>query len=181
MVRLTCKYTAVHPGFEIIYLLGRFGVQLRRGTAILTEMPRYLRLGDWCNQGLPFYSGSVGYICRKSLSVQPGQRAVLHVPGFSGVAAKVLVDGQDAGYAAWPPWKVDITKMLDGKNRGHELRIEILGHRRNSHGPLHYKNKHPIWTGPGEFISKNTLWKDDCQLVSCGLKKPPEILTLAQY
>ncbi|MDD2707266.1 MAG: glycosyl hydrolase [Verrucomicrobiae bacterium] len=176
-IKLACKYTARHPGFEMIYLLGAFGVRLRGGKGCLTDMPRFLRLGDWCRQGLPFYSGSVGYSCRIRSAVQPGQRIVLNVPEFSGMAVKVWVDGSEAGYAAWPPWQVDITQMLDNENRQHELRIEVLGHRRNSHGPLHHINKHPIWTGPAEFISKNNLWSEDYQLVSCGLHKPPELLT----
>ena len=105
---------------------------------------------------------------------------MLNVPEFSGVAVKVWVDGKEAGYAAWPPYQVDITHMLakKGNSRQHELRIEVLGHRRNSHGPLHHANKHPVWTGSAQFISEGNLWNDDYQLVPCGLQKPPELLTL---
>lgn len=177
-INLVCKYISRHPGFEIIYLLGAFGVRLQKRTGCLTEIPRFLQLGDWCRQGLPFYSGSVGYTCRIHSAVQPGQRVVLNVPEYLGTAVKVLVDGKEAGYAAWPPYQVDITRMLDNKNRHHELCIEVLGHRRNSHGPLHHTNKHPIWTGPGQFVSEGSLWSDDYQLVPCGLQKPPELLTL---
>ena len=35
-----------------------------------------------------------------------------------GAAATVWVDGQEAGYAAWPPCQVDITRLLKpGKGR----------------------------------------------------------------
>jgi len=176
-ISLVCEYTSQHPGFEIIYLLGAFGVRLQKRMGCLTEIPRFLQMGDWCGQGLPFYSGSVGYTCRIRSVVQSGQRVVLNVPEFSGVAVKVWVDGKVAGYAAWPPYQVDITRMLDNKNRQHELHIEVLGHRRNSHGPLHHANKHPIWTGSAEFVSKGSLWSDDYQFVPCGLQKPPELLT----
>ncbi|MDO9541788.1 MAG: glycosyl hydrolase [Kiritimatiellia bacterium] len=177
-ISLVCKYTSQHPGFEIIYLLGTFGVRLQKRMGCLTEMPQFLQLGDWYRQGLPFYSGSAGYTCRIRSSVQSGQRVVLNVPEYSGVAVKVWVDGKEAGYAAWPPYQVDITRMLDNKNRQHELRIEVLGHRRNSHGPLHYTDKHQLGTGPTEFVSKGSLWSDNYQLVPCGLQKPPELLTL---
>jgi len=176
-INLICKYTSQHPGFEIIYLLGAFGIRLQNRTGCLTETPRFLKLGDWCRQGLPFYSGSVGYMCRIRTAVQSGQRVVLNVPEYFGTAIKVWVDGKEAGYAAWPPYQVDITQLIDNKNRQHELRIEVLGHRRNSHGPLHHANKHPIWTGPAEFVSEDRLWNDDYQLVPCGLQKPPELLT----
>ena len=79
-IGLVGEYTAKHPGFEIIYLLGAFGVRLKNRIGCLTEMPRFLQLGDWCRQGLPFYSGSVDYTCSIRSAVQPGQRVVLNVP-----------------------------------------------------------------------------------------------------
>jgi len=57
-----------------------------------------------------------------------------------------------------------------------KLGIEILGHRRNSHGPLHNVQKWPNWTGPAEFITTGKKWRDDYQLVPCGLMKPPELV-----
>jgi len=178
-ITLRCEYDAHHPGFEIIYILGAFGVRLRNKTGYLTDIPRFLKPGDWGRQGLPFYSGSVGYMCRVNSTARAGQRVVVKVPGYLGAAVKVWVDGRVAGYAAWPPYQVDITPMLKTVKSQHELRIEVLGHRRNSHGPLHHKNKHPRWTGPGEFVSKGRDWSDDYVLVPCGLQKPPELLTLA--
>jgi len=177
-IGLKCKYTPQHPGLEIIYLLGAFGVSLRKGKGCLTEMPRFLHLGDWCRQGLPFYAGSVSYTCQMRCAVQHGRRIVLRVPEYAGVAVKVWVDGREAGYAAWPPYEVDITPWLGAENRRHELRMEVLGHRRNSHGPLHHADKHPVWTGPAEFITKDNLWRDDYQLVPCGLQRPPELVIL---
>jgi hypothetical protein len=29
--------------------------------------------------------------------------------------------------------------------------VEVLGHRRNSHGPMHLGEKWPRWTGPGQY------------------------------
>ncbi len=177
-IKLAGEYTAKHPGFEIIYLLGAFGVRLKNKVGCLTQMPRTLKIGDWCRQGLPFYSGSVGYTCWINPAFKAGERVVLNVPDYLGAAVKVWVDGKDAGYAPWPPYQADITAMLDNKKDRHELRIEVLGHRRNSHGPLHYAQKHPTWTGPGQYISEGDMWRDDYQLVPCGLQKPPELLTM---
>lgn len=178
-IALMGDYREDHPGLEIIYLLGAFGTQVKGTDVTIVAKPSKLRLGNWVPQGLAFYSGSVSYVRRIRSAVQAGQRVVLHVPEYSGVAVKVWVDGREAGYAAWPPYQVDITPLLDNKNRQHELRIEVLGHRRNSHGPLHHANKHPVWTGPGEFVSKGKLWREDYQLVPCGLQKPPALLTFA--
>ena len=39
-----------------------------------------------------------------------------------------------------------------------ELAIEVIGHRRNSHGPFHLTEKWPWWTGPGEFTRGGDSW-----------------------
>ena len=180
VISLRCKYDAHHPGFEIIYILGEFGVRILNQTGHLTAMPMSLKLGNWCPQGLPFYPGSVGYVCNICVTRRAGQQVAVNVPGYLGAAVKVWVDGQEAGYAAWPPSQVDITRLLKSGKGRYELRIEVLGHRRNSHGPLHHAKKHPAWTGPYEFVSSGKLWTDKYQLVPCGLTKPPEILTLVR-
>ena len=53
------------------------------------------------------------------------------------------------------------------------LQIEVLGHRRNSHGPLHHPEKWPVWTGPGEFVVNPAHEFKGYQLVPCGLFRPP--------
>jgi len=84
----------------------------------------------------------------------------------------------------WPPYEIDITDYLNGQSA--MLGIEIFGHRRNSHGPLHLKSKYPRWTGPNEFYSKDTSlkggynidsgWIDGYNLVACGLIKEPALI-----
>ena len=56
------------------------------------------------------------------------------------------------------------------------LAIEVIGHRRNSHGPLHLAEKWPPWTGPAEFVAGPDRWFDGYQLVPCGLMAPPELV-----
>lgn len=76
------------------------------------------------------------------------------------------------------PNEVDITKFINSTSL--EFEIEVAGHRRNSHGPLHYHPKYPFWTGPEEFESTGSAWNDNYQLVECGLMKNP-YLELRQY
>jgi hypothetical protein len=118
-------------------------------------------------------------MCNISVAGRAGRRVVVNVSDYLGAAVKVWVDGKEAGYAAWPPYQVDITHLLKSGKGSYGLRIEVLGHRRNSHGPLHHTNKHPVWTGPYEFVSEGRLWTDGYQLVPCGLLKPPELMTLS--
>jgi hypothetical protein len=88
------------------------------------------------------------------------------------VAVRVLVDGEQAGVIAWEPNEVEITRLL--KDKPSELAIEVLGHRRNSHGPLHNSEKWPHWTGPWEYKDPNR-WFEGYQLVPCGLMRAPRI------
>jgi hypothetical protein len=104
--------------------------------------------------------------------LKPGERLIVQVPEYRGVAVRVLVDGKEAGIAAWAPQEVDLTPVLAGNDPA-ELQLEVVGHRRNSHGPFHIKEKWPQWTGPGEYQPGPDRWFDGYQLVPCGLFQPP--------
>lgn len=173
-VHLRCRYDAKHPGLEILYLLGNFGVTVRGAHVAMTALPETLKPGDWTKQGLAFYSGSVAYRRTFQSKRRKHERLIVHVPEYRGVGVRVFVNGQSAGVIGWEPNEVDITEFVQpGKN---ELAIEILGHRRNSHGPLHIASR-PIWTGPEEFLTTGKDWKDEYQLVSCGMTAAPQLIT----
>jgi hypothetical protein len=170
---LECDYVETHPGLEIVYLLGHFGTAVRDTAVALTAAPAALKIGDWCEQGLAFYSGSVAY--RRTLDVKPAadEKVFVRVPEYRGVAVRVLVNGQTAGIVGWEPNEVAITSLLTGTPV--ELAIEIIGHRRNSHGPFHTTEKWPWWTGPGEFSRWGDTWLEGYQLVPCGLMAAPVV------
>ncbi len=172
---LTTIYDENHPGFEIVYLLGNFGVILVDNKPKLVEKPETLKTGDWTQQGLPFYSGNITYNFKLKPNLKENQKLFINIPDFAGTGVRILVDGKDACIIAWKPYELDITEYVKGKEEC-LIGIEILGHRRNSHGPLHFYQKWPIWTGPGSFISENEQFLDDYQIVPCGLMKNPEII-----
>ncbi|MCS7181093.1 MAG: hypothetical protein NZ891_07080, partial [bacterium] len=175
-ILLETIYTEEHPGFEIIYLLGNFGVKIDDQKLIIKEYPEKLKIGDWTEQGFPFYSGNLGYIYRlEKIELRENEKVFIKMPDFRGVAVRILIDGNEVGIIGWPPYEIDITDFVKEKENS-ELIIEILGHRRNSHGPLHYFEKWPVWTGPYQFISEGNQWTDKYQLVPCGLMKDPEII-----
>ncbi|MEI7435960.1 MAG: glycosyl hydrolase [bacterium] len=172
-LQLEIVYPETHSGLEIVYLLGNFGARVD-GTAIaMTSLPGALAIGDWCEQGLPFYAGHVAY-CR---TIQPvlaeGERAFVCVPEYRGMGVRVLVDGRPAGVIGWQPNEIEITALLGDKPV--ELAVEVIGHRRNSHGPFHINTKWPSWTGPYQFKCALDTWIDGYQLVPCGLMSPPAI------
>ncbi|MCM8803068.1 MAG: hypothetical protein NC827_07155, partial [Candidatus Omnitrophica bacterium] len=175
-ILLETNYNENHPGLEIIYLLGNFGVKIEEKNLIITSLPESLKIGDWTVQNLPFYSGNLGYLFQlEKIEFKENQRVFLKIPEFRGVGVRVLIDGEGVGLIAWPPYEIDITDFIMDKEKLN-LIIEILGHRRNSHGPLHYYEKWPVWTGPGQFVSEGKEWTDEYQIVPVGLMKNPEIV-----
>jgi len=174
-VVMTCDYSELHSGLEIAYLLGNFGTMVRGTEVRLTPPPTALRMGDWVKQGLAFYSGSVSYNATiKPPALRKGERLFVQVPEYRGVAVRVLANGKSAGVIAWEPNEVDITDFVTAQPV--ELRIEVIGHRRNSHGPLHHAEKWPSWTGPNEYKANGDKWREDYSLVPCGLLKPPQLV-----
>ena len=172
VIHMRCAYDENHSGLEYIYLLGAFGVRIdSNGAAAITEQPRGLTIGDWTKQGLPFYSGSATCLRSEKISFRKGERIFVSLPEYRGVAARVLVDGRDAGIIAWEPNEVEITELIES-DKPFDLGIEVLGHRRNSHGPFHLKEKWPIWTGPASYHMKQRQHN----IVPFGIMKPPALL-----
>jgi len=182
-VTLVCDYSELHPGLEIAYLLGRFGTKASGTRITMIKLPDSLRLGDWVRQGLAFYSGNLCYTTKINTKLRKGRRLIVQVPRFEGTAVRILIDGKPAGIIAWQPYEVDITDFVTGDSA--TLGIEVIGHRRNSHGPLHTIPQALHWTGPAEFRTKpksqsdrraRGFWSDDYVLVPVGLMEPPRMI-----
>jgi hypothetical protein len=171
---LTTNYNEAHPGLEICYILGNFGCVIKDGQVVLTSPVRSLQIGDWCSQGLPFYSGAVRYLCKLPPKPSKSHRLLLQVPQYDGACVLVHANGRNAGIIAWEPNEVDLTRFAAAKEGS--LTIEVISHRRNSHGPLHLSQKRPEWTGPFEFLPNHKDWKMDYTLVPNGLKAPPRLI-----
>ena len=175
---LQCDYDVTHSGFEMVYLLGDFGTTVDGTNVAVAAPPASLAIGDWVGQGLAFYSGSVGYRQTIRPKLKAGERLSVRLGEFRGVAVRVLVDGRPAGVLAWEPYELDITDLVHGRDEA-ELVLEVIGHRRNSHGPLHVNEKWLRWTGPGEYVASGDRWLEGYQLVPCGLMSPPALVVKA--
>lgn len=174
-ITLKCNYKETHPGLEIIYLLGHFGTAVNGTEVLIVGLPQKLKIGDWVEQGLSFYSGSVAYHTTIRPKLEHYQRLFMSVPEYCGTAVRIIVNGTPAGVIAWEPNELDITDLIAGQDSV-DLAIEVIGHRRNSHGPFHLNEKWPHWTGPGEFVASKEKWFDGYQLVPCGLMQPPKLV-----
>lgn len=157
-------------GLEAMFLLGDFGVRTAGTTSTLLAPPPTLATGDWVAQGLPNYSGNLAY----SLDWQyrpTGERVFLKAGDIGGTALRILVNGQTVGLVGWPPYELELTDALQpGRNR---LTLEVLGCRRNSHGPFYWGDLYLEWTGPTEM---KACERTERLLMPSGLLTPPELL-----
>ena len=77
-VTLICDYSELHPGLEMVYLLGQFGTKIAGTQVTMTKKPDSLKLGDWGRQGLAFYSGN---LCTPRGKDEGPQRPKAHCTG----------------------------------------------------------------------------------------------------
>jgi len=94
---------------------------------------RHAALG-WDRQGHPFYAAGVAY--RQKFHVpEPKGRCVVGLGNWRGSVAKVLVNGQPAGYISHQPWECDVTEQVKpGENT---IDVVVIGTLKNTLGPHH--------------------------------------------
>ncbi len=160
---------------EAAYILGEFHAQTKGTNVIIDGDAKALGLGDWTRRGLPFYGGAIAYRFQTTPTPQKGERVMLSAPDFNGAMIRVLINGMDAGYLAWPPYETDITKFLRPGVPA-EITLELFGSRRNTFGPLHQTNLNPHWIWPHNFVTEGADWSDGYRVKPCGLMKPPQLL-----
>lgn len=180
-ITLRCRYGTDHVGLETIYILGHFGVHMRNERVTICEPVSTLELGDWTRQGLMFYSGSVTYLYPLKVRREAAKRYLVTIPEHRGTVARVWLNGRLIRVVGWAPWTADLTEYLDDSPDVYTLGIEIYGHRGNSHGPLHADRTHTLreGIGPYSFRKRGEEWKQDYQLIPCGLMQPVELITVS--
>jgi len=173
---LQTKYNENHPGLEIIYIKGEFGVKIEKNNDLrIVNKPEEIEIGDWTEKGIPFYSGNLTYMTKLKIE-NDNKRIFVRIPEYRGTALRIFVNGQQAGIIAWQPNEVEITEFLSKNDEEIILGIEVIGSRRNSHGPFHWFEKWSEWTGPGQFTPGEKEYYNGYQIVPSGLLKTPEIV-----
>jgi hypothetical protein len=168
-VELSARYER-NTEVEDLYLTGDFGVKLIKGKPVIVDEPQRLAVGDWCNQGYPFYAGSMVYTKTIKMRPQPRKRYAVDLTGVAASVCAVKVNGKKRRIVAWAPRQADVTSdLVDGANT---IEIEVISTLRNVMGPLHNKNR-PA-TERVVFDSAFTdekNWTDAYQLVPYGMMR----------
>ncbi len=97
-------------------LYGYYGLTIRKPQrmelSLAPAATRPLAMGDWCRQGLPFYSGELLYRFEVEGN---GRNAVLQMD-IPGGACRVSLDGAPATRLLWAPWHVDLGTLPRGRH-----------------------------------------------------------------
>jgi len=115
------QYRAVAPQFY--WHPGKLAIRVEaerefRAGDVLPEPVRFecgegmLPLGDWCAHGLAVYSGMGEYQKSFEFSGPPAGGKVLLDLGSVAATAEVLVNGISAGVLSAPPWRVEVTELM---------------------------------------------------------------------
>lgn len=170
-LHFTVDYLFDEPGIETVFLIGEFGViREEPDGGILTGLPE-ITPGDWTLQKLPYYSGSGIYSLHWENAIAPDERVFIRCGEFGGAAVKIMVNDILAGIAFTGDEEIELTPYFDGIGTA-TLTLEVLGTRRNSHGPF-YMKRYPMAIGPAEFEQYD---HSDRKLVPAGLLELPEII-----
>jgi len=119
---------------EPAYVLGDFALKpTDAGFTLVAQRP--LAMGSWKAQGLPLYGAGVSYRQTFDVGASPSGRYLVELTGWYGSVAKVIVDGQPAGYIAYRPWTCDVTdRIKPGRNT---VEVVVIGTLKNTLGPHH--------------------------------------------
>jgi hypothetical protein len=141
---LTLEARPFHILCEImpVYLIGDFALEpVAQGFRV--EAARPLALGDWTQQGLPFYPDIVRYAFNVALE-ENTSHIRLSLDAWAGSVVAVWLDGAEAGVVMHPPFTLDIAMPLEAGQ--HTLDVDVVGIMKNMMGPHHAEGLPGAWT-----------------------------------
>jgi hypothetical protein len=152
-----------------VYLLGDFALhQAERG--FILAAPHPLTLGDWTQQGLPFYAGKVRY--EFSFTLPTAQDAVhVQLGEWHGAAVVVHVDGQEMDVILHPPYCLALRVAFAAGV--HTLALDVIGNMKNMFGPHFCDGLPGSWSW--EDCPPHQPRGERYRLYPSGLFQPPKV------
>ena len=99
------------PLGDYAWLAGDFQIDLSMNVPCLMPV-RGIKTGPWEKQGFPWFSGTGAYYADVNLpDVPKGKRVILNA-GRVGSILDVEINGRHAGVRPWPPYRLDVTRLL---------------------------------------------------------------------
>ncbi|MDR1532211.1 MAG: hypothetical protein LBS62_08520 [Clostridiales bacterium] len=105
-------------------IIGSFAVESAGGgTDRMVPPPAAIELGDWVNQGLPFYSGSGVYTVSVDIPSDWDNKKVYLTADVGGDVLECYVNGTSAGVRPWQPYRLDLTGLLASGSNKLDLKV----------------------------------------------------------
>lgn len=152
---------------EAMFLLGDFFVAVKGRKQVLKAAEAVAAFSDFTGQGYPFYGGNLTY---RIPFTSRGGEVTVQATMFRSPVIKASVDGREAGYIAFSPYKVSLGKPEAGE---HWLELTVFGSRINTFGTLHNCNQKEFWYGPNAWRTTGDQWSYEYQLKPVGFLKAP--------
>lgn len=90
---------------------------------IKLDKPSNVSIGDWCEQGLPFYSGSMRYSTQFEINEQNMEKAIYLNINLMNCTAQIRCNGQFCDTICWQPYNIKLNgKIQLGNNT---LQIDV--------------------------------------------------------
>lgn len=145
---------------EDVYIRGDFDVKVQgnitdsiedyhvNGEFVLTDSTQKHH-GELTKQNLWFYRGNTQYTFQFQTK---SDKQILHLMNMEATAAKIKVNGKEAGIICRAPYKLDISEYTtSGQNM---LELILYGSNRNLLGPHHHISGNPHFVGVPTFLGK---------------------------
>ncbi|MHC4167819.1 MAG: glycosyl hydrolase [Planctomycetota bacterium] len=134
-VTIKASPMSIYHELEPAYLLGDFKLSAAEtGFVVEPEEAAALSLGAWDKQGHQFYAADVSYSQTFTIRRRVGRYAV-QLPQWYGSVAEIRVNDKSAGFIAYQPWELDVTRWI--KNGRNEISVIVTGTLKNMLGPHH--------------------------------------------
>lgn len=159
--------------FEILYLLGDFGVKTDGAYARLTTLPATLSFGNAADHGLPFYGADITYLLPAAVfadareRARNGERIFLRPEGVKGSLIK-YTSTAGSGKAHFKPYKADITASVLAEA---DVELTLVGNRRNTFGTMHMLPAEHEGSSPGDYVTEGERRSEDFALPPVGIQR----------
>jgi len=146
ILTLKAPRMSVYAELMPVYITGSFLVEPRKKGFEISN-GNLGSMGSWKEQGYPFYSQQVSYRQKFNIT-ETGRKIILRLPEWDGTTAEVYVNGSKAGQICWPPYELEVGRLLKpGEN---EITVKIVGSLKNTFGHF-FKTWYSFLNGPHDW------------------------------
>ncbi|HBL77207.1 MAG: hypothetical protein A2W90_14865 [Bacteroidetes bacterium GWF2_42_66] len=173
-ISLTASRMSIFAEVMPVYILGNFSLNpLTAGFEI--DNPKPLQSGSWIDAGMPFYSQKVAYSQKFNIENNQSEFTV-QLNEWKGTICEVMVNGEKAGVIAWPPYQLDISKLM--KQGENTVTVNVTGSLKNTFGYFYRPNSGWIH-GPTawNFAPDQQPALSGMYMVDYGLYEPFDLLS----